>query len=91
MQYLICYDIADDRRRTRLSKALLNYGPRIQESVHWAELDADLAAELRDRIRAVIDEVEDRVHVVPLCQACSDKMEVFGNGERPALAEYYIV
>lgn len=43
MRFLVCYDIADDRRRDRMAKALLDYGARIQESVFLAELDDELA------------------------------------------------
>ena len=50
MQYVICYDIADDRRRDRVAKALLDYGPRVQESVFVANLDEELAAKMWERL-----------------------------------------
>ncbi|MBY0508405.1 MAG: CRISPR-associated endonuclease Cas2 [Bryobacteraceae bacterium] len=36
MRFVICYDITDDRRRARVSAALLDYGARLQESVFVA-------------------------------------------------------
>ena len=38
MQYVICYDIADDRRRDRIASALLDYGPRAQEKIGRAHV-----------------------------------------------------
>jgi CRISPR-associated protein Cas2 len=38
MQWLICYDIADDRRRDRVVSWLKRFGHRVQESVF--EVDA---------------------------------------------------
>ena len=54
MRYLICYDIADDRKREHLSKTLLNYGQRIQESVFAADLDEPLAAQLIHKLTAMM-------------------------------------
>ncbi len=45
MQYWACYDIADDRRRQRLSDVLLDFGTRVQESVFQCLIDASLAEE----------------------------------------------
>ena len=50
MQYWVCYDIADDRRRQRLSDALLDFGSRVQESVFQCRLDAALAEEMMRRV-----------------------------------------
>lgn len=36
--WLICYDIADDRRRDRVASWLLRHGNRVQESVFEAQL-----------------------------------------------------
>ena len=44
MQYVVCYDIADDARRSRISQILLDFGTRVQESVFVAHLDDVLAA-----------------------------------------------
>ena len=50
MQYVICYDIADDRRRNRVATALLDFGQRVQESVFVAHLDEELAARMKERV-----------------------------------------
>ena len=62
-EYLISYDIADNKIRTKLYKSLLGYGLRgVQKSVFWgylsvAELNAvkrDLSAHLADTDKAFI-------------------------------------
>ena len=49
-EYLISYDIEDNKIRTQLYKALLGYGLRaVQKSVFWGYLSAaELAAVRRD-------------------------------------------
>ena len=83
MQYVICYDIADDRRRDRVSNTLLDFGPKVQESVHWATLDEELAERMVERLKGLIDEAADRVHVFALCAACASKMVTMGTRNGP--------
>ena len=83
MEYVVCYDIADDRRRARVASALLDYGRRVQESVFVAHLDEELHGRMVERVRRLIDEREDRVHVFGLCGTCEGKAVVFGTGELP--------
>jgi CRISPR-associated protein Cas2 len=53
MFYLICYDIADDRRRDRVSRFLEGYGLRIQKSVFECVLTPDQSALLQRRLVSV--------------------------------------
>ena len=55
IQWVVCYDMADDVRRNRLVKVLLDYGQRVQESVFWVEAEDDLADRIRERVGRVID------------------------------------
>ncbi len=91
MQYVVCYDIADDRRRERLSSALLDYGARVQESVFVANLDDELAAGMMGRIRKLVDESFDRVHVFSLCGACSGRTVMVATAEMPVEREFYVI
>src|SRR5437660_1753461 len=54
MQYVVCYDIADDGRRSRVSSLLLDFGTRVQESVFVAHLDEDLKERMRERLKRVV-------------------------------------
>jgi CRISPR-associated protein Cas2 len=91
MQYVVCYDIADDQRRERLARVLLDFGSRIQESVFLAHLDDTLAANMRERIRKLVDPDLDRVHLFLLCEACSGKVEVLGTAEVPKDQDFYVI
>lgn len=88
---MICYDIADDRRRDRVAATLLDYGPRAQESVFVANLDGELAAKMVARLRRLVDEQADRVHVFELCAGCSGKTQVLGTAEVVEDRQFYII
>lgn len=91
MQYVVCYDIADDRRRERVAAALLDFGTRVQESVFVANLDDELAARLAARVRKLVDEHFDRVHIFEMCAACSGKTRVMGTAEVVKDREFYVI
>jgi CRISPR-associated protein Cas2 len=91
MRYLVCYDIADDRRRDRVATALLDFGPRLQESVFLVDLDEELFGRMKRRIVGEVDEEADRVHVVPVCEACFGKVWYAGLKKPPQDADFYIV
>jgi len=91
VQYIICYDIADDGRRSRVASCLLDFGTRIQESVFVANLDDDLAGRMQDRLVKLVSEAEDRVHVFQLCAACAPKTWRLGQGQLVEDREFYII
>ena len=91
MQYVICYDITDDRRRSRLSSLLLDFGTRVQESVFVAHLDDELFERMRERLVTAIDDEWDNVHVFALCGACETKGWTLGQGQLITDPPWYIV
>jgi CRISPR-associated protein Cas2 len=91
MQYVVCYDIADDRRRNRVAMLLLDFGTRVQESVFVAHLDDELAERMWERLRGAVDRDWDKVHVFELCGACEGRTVVLGQGEVVHDPEWYIV
>jgi CRISPR-associated protein Cas2 len=91
MQYVVCYDIADDRRRERVATTLLDFGTRVQESVFVANLDAELAARMTARVRKLVDEHFDRVHIFEMCAACSGKTRTMGTAEVVKDREFYVI
>ena len=91
MQYVVCYDIADDARRNRLASTLLDFGQRVQESVFMANLDEELAGHMLERISKTMDGHWDRVHVFPLCQSCSPHIVVMGTAETISDQDFYII
>ena len=91
MQYVVCYDIADDGRRNRLAECLKDFGPRIQESVFMANLDEELANQMRARVESLVDPHLDAVHVFMLCHSCANRTKVFGIGHVPRDEDFYII
>jgi CRISPR-associated protein Cas2 len=78
LAYVICYDIADDRRRTHLSKALDGYGRRVQYSVYEAVLNRQLFDKMVARIASIVDADADRVTIYGLCSACAGRRQFLG-------------
>jgi CRISPR-associated protein Cas2 len=91
MEYIVCYDIADNRRRERLAGVLLDFGKRVQESVFVADLDDELAARMKERVRGAIDPGWDKVHIFQCCRECSRKMEAMGEAVQLTERQYYVL
>jgi len=91
MQYVVCYDIADDGRRSRVSSLLLDFGTRVHESVFVAHLDEDLKERMRERLKRVVIEDFDKVHVFEMCVACDKRTWTLGHGEIVSDPDYYII
>ena len=91
MLYIVCYDIADERRRARVAGTLLDFGRRLEESVFAVNLDEELTAKMKQRLERLIEETEDTLHLFPLCAACAGKMEVMGRGEKPEDKPFYVI
>ena len=90
MRYIICYDVSDDRRRSRLANTLLDFGHRLQESVFTAELDGELHSRMAERVRQEIGD-GDRLMIVPVCAACQREVEAVGQGQALAEPKYYVI
>jgi CRISPR-associated protein Cas2 len=65
-QVLVTYDIADDRRRTRVAKTMEAHGDRVQYSVFMCQLDRAELARLSGDLRCKIHHVDDQVLFVDL-------------------------
>jgi CRISPR-associated protein Cas2 len=91
MRYLVCYDIADDRRRQHVSELLLDFGSRVQESVFECLIDAPLAEQMQERLRKAIETDSDSVFIFPLCDACMARSSNLGLARQAADPEVYIV
>ncbi|WP_182353197.1 CRISPR-associated endonuclease Cas2 [Flaviflexus huanghaiensis] len=65
-RYLIAYDIPDDRRRARISKALGSYGERMQFSVFLLDLNPVALVSLTDELEDLMDSAEDALLICDL-------------------------
>lgn len=92
MLYLVSYDIPDDGRRTKLAKALKDFGGRVQYSVFECLLDnRELFDRMRARIVKIINEKEDSVRVYSLCAGCEKVIAIIGLGEVTKDEDVYIL
>lgn len=78
MLYLVCYDIVDDRRRTRVSKLLEAYGLRVQKSVFETMLDEKQYEKLEKRLLKLLNVAEDQLRFYPLPPHYRVKVKVLG-------------
>jgi CRISPR-associated protein Cas2 len=77
---VVVYDISNDRRRTKLHNALLDYGTPVQYSVFECLLDAEGLARMKRAVKKVIRPKVDHVRYYYLCQGCLKKTEVTSAG-----------
>jgi CRISPR-associated protein Cas2 len=82
--HLVAYDIADNKRRRRVAKALLKHGVRIQESVFLVDVDRHA---LREFLRglAVLRMKNDIIDVAPLCRGCRQRAYHLGPAQAAAI------
>jgi len=77
---VVCYDIVEDRRRTRVARKLRGYLTRVQKSVFEGPLAEDRLDSLRRMLLEEIDPVTDTVRIFHLCARCIPATEVLGVG-----------
>ena len=81
-RFIVCYDIADDKRRQKVAHILDAYGDRIQGSVFELPVSARPMQECLDAIVEVLDLTRDGLIVYPLCSHCNEKTQYFGTSSR---------
>jgi len=68
---LVVYDISKDKDRTKLSKALENYGlKRVQYSAFSGELNPHDRHVLSQHVKQYVTQDNDSIYVIPLCERC---------------------
>lgn len=90
MNWIVAYDIADNRRRDQIATLLSHRGWRIQFSVFEVEVSDGEFTELVDDITASMDELVDRVHLFPGCKGSRERV-MLGQATLPSEDRYYIV
>lgn len=78
MFYLICYDIVDDRRRSKVAHLLEGYGLRVQKSVFEAVLTPDQHQMLQKKLSRYLKPEEDQVRFYPMSPRYRQKVMIFG-------------
>jgi CRISPR-associated protein Cas2 len=73
---LVVYDISNDKRRTKLHDALLDYGAPVQYSVFECLLDEKGQEKMERAVMRVIRPKMDRVRFYYLCGRCLERVKV---------------
>ena len=78
MFYLVCYDIVNDRRRTKVSNFLQGYGLRVQKSVFVCVLSPDQYKTVQKRLHKLIKEQEDQIRFYPMSPRHRQLIKIVG-------------
>ena len=78
---VVVYDISDDKRRTKLHDALLDYGTPVQYSVFECLLERKQLERMKQAVEKVIRPRKDQVRYYHLCEACLAKTEITSGPE----------
>src|SRR2546425_3807017 len=76
--YVIAYDIADDKRRTKIHQVLLGFGKWTQYSLFECFLSRKELILLRSKLEEHLVAKEDSVRFYPLCANCVSRVETVG-------------
>ena len=82
---VVAYDIPDDKRRTKVAKALEGQGERMQYSLFECRLDKVRYLRLRAQLEELIEPEEDEVSFYFLCEA--DVKRIVRLGRRRLLSD----
>lgn len=77
--YIIAYDIASDRRRTKVHKTISGYGKWTQYSLFECFLSEKQYLQLRQKLDKIVASSEDSVRFYALCQSCCARTETVGS------------
>ena len=89
-RWIVAYDVACDRRRYRVEKALSDVARRIQWSVFEGLLTQWALDRLAETLAELIDPDEDSVRYYPVCSWCDERVLIQGRGGRTPDADYWI-
>ena len=88
---IVCYDIPDDRRRTKVMKTLKDYGSHVQYSVFECDLKPQDLKRMRERLDKLIDKRKDNVRFYRLCENCLRRRQVVGQERVQKLRDFYVL
>jgi len=88
---VISYDSPNDKRRTKMLKALAGFGQRVQYSVFECEVRPNEVDQLHERLEKLLQADEDDVRVYPLCENCRRKVLMLGKAKAHENEPYVVV
>ena len=91
MFVIISYDIVDDKRRTKVSKMLENYGTRVQYSVFECLIEEQQLKKIKELAGEIINFSEDSIRYYIICENCQKKINIMGIGEITSDVDFYVI
>lgn len=76
--YLICYDIADDKRRKKIADTLEGYGSRVQYSVFECVLKNKQYKQLQQKLQKIFKEQEDSIRFYSISRHTLNSIDAWG-------------
>lgn len=78
--YIVCYDITDEKRLRKVFKSLSGIGTHLQYSMFFCKLTWPELEELKEKLGGIIEDSEDDIRIYPLPSKV--KCSVLGKGDR---------
>ena len=70
MHCLLIYDIPDDKERTKIADACLDYGlDRIQYSAFYGDISRNYQEELFLKLKDILGQKPGNIQLIPICAA----------------------
>lgn len=79
--WLVCYDIANNKRRYYLSRLLSQYGARVQYSAFEVMMSDDDFIKVRWQIKRLINPCEDTLNYYCICVWCRKNIHCQGTAK----------
>jgi CRISPR-associated protein Cas2 len=73
MNYVIGYDITDNKRRKKVSDLLEGYGVRVNYSLFEVKITKTNLKKLLLQILKIVDKKEDSIRFYHICKNCEEK------------------
>ncbi len=87
---IISYDIREPGRLRRVANHLLDYAGRVQYSLFEAELNNKNFADLREKIKTIID-ADDDIEYHRLCHMCESRIIRLGLQQEHQQSDFFIL
>ena len=78
---VVCYDIPDNKRRSRLFRKLHRFGSPVQYNVFECLVDDKEQQELKGTVARIIRKTLDHVRYYHLCATCQGRIETTRAGK----------
>ncbi len=80
MFVIVSYDIVDNKRRSKVSKCMMQFGDRVQFSVFECNVESAEMEKMRLKLKKIINEKDDNIRIYTICSNCKSRIELLGQG-----------